>query len=85
MRDGRTIMSALWMVLLREQRPMRQGELVEELCEVPPGRISTAIYFAYRYGYIERKGEEKKYQYYITPRCGVPPGVSVLEVMEATA
>lgn len=85
MRDGGTIMSTLWMVLLRAQRPMRQGEIVQELHELPAGRISNSIYHAYRFGYIERFGVEKKYQYAVTPRCNIPPGVQVLEVMEATA
>lgn len=85
MRDGGTIMSTLWMVLLRAQRPMGYGEITKELSEVPVGRISGALYHAYRFGYIERFGVEKKYLYYATPRCNVPPGVEVREIMEATA
>ena len=85
MRGGGTLVSTVWMALLRAQRPMRQGEIAKELSVAPPGRISTPIYWAYRFGYIERSGTEGKYEYTVTPRCNIPPGVQVLEVMEATA
>jgi hypothetical protein len=82
---GGTLMSTFWLALLKAQRPLRYAEITGELAEIPKNRISTALNLAFRLGYIERHGEPKRYSYAVTPRCNIPPGVQVLEILEATA
>lgn len=80
-----TLVSAVWIELLRAQRPLRYADLVQALPELSHGQRGPALNIAYRLGYIERTGIPGYYEYAVTPRCSVPPGVPVVEIMEATA
>lgn len=80
-----TVVSAIWRSILRAQRPIRYADVAE----LHPGLSNTqravSLNVAYRLGYIERTGKRGSYQYAVTPRCCIPHGVQVLEILEATA
>lgn len=80
-----TNVSTVWLELLRAQRPMRYAEIAQALPELPHNRRATSLNVAYRLGYIERNGSPRAYTYSVTPRCNVPPGVPLVEIMEATS
>lgn len=81
----RSLVSAVWKAILRAQRPVQCWEVAEALPHLTHSQRAPALNVAYRLGYIEREGEPLHYRYSVTPRCNVPPGVQVLEIMEATA
>lgn len=78
-----TIVSTVWLELLRAQRPLRYAEIAKRLPELRHNRRATALNIAFRLGYLERVGTNRDYEYSITPRCTVPPGVPLVEVLEA--
>lgn len=80
-----TNVSAVWLELLRAQRPMRYAEIAAALPELPHAARATALNIAFRLGYLTRVGEHRAYEYAVTPACNVPPGIPLVEVMEATA
>lgn len=75
-----TNVSAVWLEILRAQRPMRTAEILPEFDRLRYSALNTA----YRLGYLERTGRPKHYEYRVTARCTVPPGVPLYEVLEAT-
>jgi hypothetical protein len=79
-----TIVSTVWLEILRAQRPVRYAEIAKRLPELEHNRRATALNVAFRLGYLERAGDHRAYEYSVTPRCTVPPGVPVFEVLEAT-
>ena len=78
-----TIVSSVWLALLRAQKPMKHAEIVKALPELPHSRRGPVLNVAYRLGYIERAGKPRQYQYSVTPRCCPPPGVLLHEILEA--
>lgn len=81
----RSLVSAVWKAILRAQKPLTLREAAEVLPNLTHGQLAPSLCVAYRLGYIERAGEKYSYLYSVTPRCNVPPGVQVIEIMEATA
>lgn len=75
-----TTVSAVWLDLLSAQRPMKTAEITPEW----NSKRYSALNTAYRLGYVERTGRPKHYEYRVTARCTVPPGVPVHLVLEAT-
>lgn len=80
-----TLVSTVWIAILRAQRPVQYAEIAASLPELSCNQRGPALNVAYRLGYIERSGAPRDYTYSVTPRCNVPPGVQVLEILEATA
>jgi len=80
-----SVVNTVWLEILRAQRPITYGELAEALPELPHSRRGPTLNVAYRLGYVERSGSPRSYAYRVTPRCTVPPGITVLEVLEATS
>ena len=76
-----TTVSAVWLEILRAQRPMRTAEILPEFDRLRYSALNTA----YRLGYVERTGKAKAFEYRVTPACNVPPGVPLFEVLEATS
>ena len=83
--DLQTDVSAVWIALLRAQRPLACRDMGEVLAEFPLTKRWTSLKQGYRRGYFERSGMPRSYLYSVTPRCTVPAGVSVAEILEATA
>ena len=75
-----TNVSTVWLELLQAQRPMRTAEIAPEWNSKRYSCLNTA----YRLGYVERTGKPKNYEYRVTARCTVPPGIPVHLVLEAT-
>lgn len=82
---SKSLVSTVWTAILQAQRPLKYSELRAMLPQLTDAQRGPALNVAYRLGYIEREGEPLYYRYSVTPRCNIPPGVQVLEVMEATA
>ncbi len=80
-----TTVSTVWLELLRAKRPMRYAQIAQALPELSHNQRCPALNAAYRLGYLERHGKPRAYEYSVTPRCTVPPGVMVLDVIEAAA
>lgn len=80
-----THVSAIWLEILRAHRPMKYAELIEAVPELSHAQRGRALSTAFRLGYIERDGSRRNYTYSVTPRCTVPTGVPVVEIMEATS
>jgi hypothetical protein len=79
-----TNVSAVWLELLRAQRPMKYAELAQALPELSHNQRAPALKVAFQLGYLERTGKHRDYEYSVTPRCTIPPGVPIFEVLEAT-
>ncbi|MDQ0035908.1 hypothetical protein J2W30_003681 [Variovorax boronicumulans] len=79
-----TLVSTVWIEILRAQRPVRYAYLVEHLPELSHNQRGPALHVGFRLGYLERTGKRKSYEYSISPRCTVPPGIEVREILEAT-
>lgn len=80
-----TLVSTLWLAILRAQRPIPYAEVASALPELSHGQRTPLLNVAYRLGYLERTGKRRSYEYSVTPRCRIPPGVQVCEILEATA
>lgn len=80
-----TNVNTVWLEILRAQRPVMYKDIAKALPEMAHSGRSMALNIGFRLGYLERSGYPQAYQYNITPRCGVPPGITVLEVLEGTA
>lgn len=80
-----TNISAVWLEILRAQRPVKYADIAAALPELSHNQRAPALKAAFQLGYLERAGEPRQYEYSVTPRCTVPPGVPVLEILEATA
>ena len=78
-----TVISTVWLEILRAQGPMKYADLARALPELPHGLRSRALTVGYRLGYQTRAGR-KPYEYRVTPGCNVPTGVPLYEVLEAT-
>lgn len=79
-----TNVSTVWLELLRAQRPLRYAEIAERLPEMTHNHRAVSLNVAFRLGYLERSGGIRKYQYSVTPRCVVPHGIPLHELLEAT-
>lgn len=79
------VASKIWLVLLRAQRPMMFAEISKALPDLSHVQRAAGLNSAYHLGYIERTGKAGNFSYAVTPRCYIPTGVEVREVMEATA
>lgn len=75
--------STVWLALLRDQRQMVYAEIQQLVPELPRSMVDNALSTGFRYGYFERTGKRFCYAYRVTPRCNVPPGIRVLDVLEA--
>jgi hypothetical protein len=80
-----TLVSTVWLPIWRAQRPLKYAEIAQALPELSHNQRAPALNVAYRLGYIERQGKPRDYSYAVTPRCTVPPGVPILEILEAAA
>jgi hypothetical protein len=79
-----TLVSTVWIAILRAQAPVRYADICAALPELSHNQRAPALTVSYRLGYIERTGAKHSYVYSITPRCTVPPGIEVREILEAT-
>lgn len=79
-----TLVSTVWVAILRARRPVAYADIRLALPELSHNQRAPALNVAYRLGYIERSGARHSYVYSITPRCTVPPGVEVREILEET-
>jgi predicted MarR family transcription regulator len=79
-----TLVNTVWIELLRAQRPMQYADIAAALPELSHNQRAPALKVAFQLGYIERTGQHRSYTYAVTPRCNVPPGVQVREILEAT-
>lgn len=79
-----SLVSTVWLELLRAQQPMRYADLAKALPELSHNQRGPVLNVAFRLGYIEREGSPRDYTYSVTPRCTVPPGVPIVEILEAT-
>ena len=79
-----TNVSTVWLEVLRAGRPMKYADIAAALPELSHNNRSTSLNVAHRLGYLQRFGPKRGYVYVVTPRCTVPPGVPLLEVLEAT-
>ncbi len=75
--------STVWLALLRDQHQMVYAEIQQLVPELPRSMVDNALSAGFRYGYFERTGKRFSYAYRVTPRCNVPPGIRVLDVLEA--
>lgn len=80
-----SLINTIWLALLQAQRPLVHAEIRAALPELSDGQRGPALNAAFRLGYIEREGEHRAYSYRVTPRCNVPPGIQVREVLEAVS
>lgn len=80
-----TNIATVWISLLRADRPLTYREVGEALPEMSMNHRSVSLHTAHRLGYIERQGKRRDYRYCVTPRCTVPPGVPIVEILEATS
>lgn len=80
-----TVVSTVWLTIYRAQRPLRYAEIAANLSELSHNQRAPALKVAYRLGYLERTGTHRAYEYAVTPKCNVPPGIRVLEVLEGAA
>lgn len=80
-----TLVSTVWISILRAQRPLCYADIAAALPELSHNQRAPALKVAYQLGYIEREGRHRAYTYAVTPRCNIPPGVQVREILEATA
>lgn len=80
-----TRVGAVWRTILKAQRPLRYADIAEAHPEMTNGQRSVVLNVAYRLGYVERAGEPRAFTYAVTPRCNVPHGVQLVEILEATA
>jgi len=81
---GATVLSTVWLEVLRARRPVRYAEITRALPELSHNQRGPALTLAHRLGYLEREGRPRAYSYRVTPRCTVPPGVPIVEILEAT-
>jgi hypothetical protein len=79
-----TNVNTVWLAILRAQRPVMYRDIALALPEMPHNARGASLNVAHRLGYITREGHPQAYTYNVTPKCNVPPGVMVLEVLEAT-
>jgi hypothetical protein len=79
-----TAVNLIWLEMLRAQRPMKLPDLEGVAAELPMAKRYSALNTAFRLGYVERTGKPRQYEYRVTARCTVPPGVPILEILEAT-
>lgn len=84
-----TTVSTVWLEILRAQKPVTYPELAATTAnpafrELPVNKRCSALNTAFRLGYLERSGKPRSYAYRVTPRCTVPPGVPISEILEAT-
>lgn len=79
-----TLVSIMWIEILRAQRPVRYAYLSAATPELSHNQRAPALNVAFRLGYLERSGTRHHYEYSISPRCTVPPGIEVREILEAT-
>ena len=75
--------ASVWLCLYRAKRPMEHPELYRKLPALSPDQCANALHASIRLGYAERIGYRGSYAYQVTPRCAVPAGVQVREVLEA--
>lgn len=80
-----SVISSVWLTILRSQEPLNRSQLRKMLPELSPNQLSPAISVAFQKGYLERTEDERQFRYRVTPRCNVPVGVTVLEILEATS
>jgi predicted MarR family transcription regulator len=80
-----TNINTVWIELLRAQQPMRYADIAAALPELSHNQRAPALKAAFQLGYIERTGQRRAYTYAVTPRCNIPPGVQVREILEATS
>lgn len=80
-----TLVSTVWLEILRARRPVQYAEIARSLPELTHNQRAPALNVAHRLGYLERAGRPRAYTYNVTPRCTVPPGVPIVEILEATA
>lgn len=80
-----TLMSTVWLAILRAGEPVKYADIAKALPELSHNQRAPALKAAYQLGYLERWGKVRDYTYAVTPRCTVPPGVPVLEILEAVA
>lgn len=75
---------AVWRVALQAGRPVKYADIAAALPELTHSQRGPALHVAHRLGYLERSGKPQDYSYTVTPRCTVPPGVPIVEILEAT-
>lgn len=75
-----TTVGKVWLDILRSHRSMRTAEIAPEFASAR----YVALHTAYRLGYVERTGKARNFEYRVTPHCNVPPGLPLLDVLEAT-
>lgn len=80
-----TLVSTVWLEILRARRPVQYADIARSLPDLSHNQRAPALNVAFRLGYIERAGLPRAYTYNVTPRCTVPPGVPIVEILEATA
>lgn len=80
-----TVVSTVWLEILRAGRPVKYADVAKALPELPHSNRSMALNIGHRLGYLTRAGSSGSYEYNITPACTVPPGVPLVEVLEATS
>ncbi len=80
-----TNISAVWLAIYRAQQPVPYARIAADLSELSHNQRAPALKAAYQLGYLERTGTRRAYEYSVTPKCTVPPGVMVLEVLEGAA
>lgn len=79
-----TNVSTVWLEVLRAGRPVKYADVAKALPELSHNNRSTSLNIAHRLGYLTRAGRPREYVYNVTPRCTVPPGVELVDVLEAT-
>lgn len=80
-----SLVNTVWLEILRAQRPVKYADIAKALPELSHNQRAPALNVAHRLGYLERQGKPRDYSYSVTPRCTVPPGVPIVEILEATA